>query len=281
MMINDTTIDLTKESLGTIIFVAAFGKMFGKMVSAALVDSYNPKATYIISVFLKNVGLALFILSKNYYALMVWWSFQDTIWAPVWSISVKIVGNWFGGDTVGEAMGVLSLAWLFGDAICRGILGILIITKLNWRIIYMICIISSLSFLFLVFLFVKNGPNDMRWTLNFSFLKNANKVMGEDKFDPEIQKRVSVNLLSKNLEDPHEPDIVDHKIHIDPVDIGLNLVGIDVGKNDPEKNSLQEDNNVEKKNEVIINPNINGVKTSFCNVASQIYFVFLGEHLFG
>lgn len=79
-IISDEEVSITKESLGTLLFVSALFKMAGKVVNATLVDSINPKALLILSVLLRNFGIIMFLLSFDFYKLLIWWTFQEVMW---------------------------------------------------------------------------------------------------------------------------------------------------------------------------------------------------------
>ena len=158
LMIEDESLNLTKEKVGMIIFVSAFGrfsfpkkpaknkpnnKLFFdrmpiKLIAGVLVESWNPKAAYIVPVFFKHLLVIGFSLSTNFWMLIILWTIQDSgerkkktfnplltkkkkknlmvkkkVWGTVWPATIKIVSNWFDKYSVATALGFLNLRYFF------------------------------------------------------------------------------------------------------------------------------------------------------------------------
>jgi len=81
---------------------------------------------------------------------------------------VKITSRWFSFATYGTAMGAISLSYLFGDAIGRHFMGVLIAHGLGWRSIFVVAAFS----LFALFL------------ANLLLLKESSAEIGEPEPAP-------------------------------------------------------------------------------------------------
>jgi OPA family glycerol-3-phosphate transporter-like MFS transporter len=76
------------------------------------------------------------------------WVGNRLVQSAAWAGMVKITSRWFSYATYGTAMGAISLSYLFGDALGRHFMGILIAHGLGWRSIFVVAA-SSLFALFL------------------------------------------------------------------------------------------------------------------------------------
>jgi OPA family glycerol-3-phosphate transporter-like MFS transporter len=76
------------------------------------------------------------------------WVGNRLVQSGAWAGTVKITSRWFSYATYGTAMGAISLSYLFGDALGRHFMGILIAHGLGWRSIFVVAA-SSLFALFL------------------------------------------------------------------------------------------------------------------------------------
>ena len=159
-MIKDTKINLTKDRIGMIIFVSAFVRMFEKFFSGTLVDTYNPKILYLVSGLLKHIFVIAFAFSNSYGYFLLFWALNEGMWGPAWPATLKIISNWFDDSNIGSALGILSLSYLFGDALIRIILGIFIMYGYTWRHILIFCAGLGISYLFVLLIFLKNNPHD-------------------------------------------------------------------------------------------------------------------------
>jgi OPA family glycerol-3-phosphate transporter-like MFS transporter len=64
---------------------------------------------------------------------MVTWCLNRLIQSTGWAALVKVASNWFSYDRYGSVMGILSLSFLFGDAVARLFLGGLVQAGIGWR----------------------------------------------------------------------------------------------------------------------------------------------------
>jgi OPA family glycerol-3-phosphate transporter-like MFS transporter len=117
-------------------FIASAGTMAyaaGKFISGATADLFGGRRNFLggmggsiffTILFMAGGGFPLFTLAWIGNRL-----FQSTGWVGL----VKVTSRWFSYSTYGTVMAVLSLSYLFGDAACRWIMGLLMAHGLGWR----------------------------------------------------------------------------------------------------------------------------------------------------
>jgi sugar phosphate permease len=91
----------------------------------------------------------LFALSGGLPLFTLAWVGNRLVQSWGWAGMVKVSSRWFSYRTYGTVMGILSLSFLFGDAVSRAFLAWLIGIGLSWRGIFVIAA-ATLLFLFLV-----------------------------------------------------------------------------------------------------------------------------------
>lgn len=78
-----------------------------------------------------------------------------------WAGVVKITSKWFSYRRYGTAMAIISLSYLFGDALARRFLASLIAGDLSWREIFVVAAVM-LAVMFLVCVgFLRESPTRM------------------------------------------------------------------------------------------------------------------------
>jgi OPA family glycerol-3-phosphate transporter-like MFS transporter len=99
-----------------------------------------------------GAGMTVFVVA---------WSVNRLLQSTGWAALVKIASNWFSYDRYGSVMGILSLSFLFGDAIVRLVLGEIVTRGASWRIVFFTSA-AILAVIALVNLFVlKEKPEDV------------------------------------------------------------------------------------------------------------------------
>jgi OPA family glycerol-3-phosphate transporter-like MFS transporter len=94
-------------------------------------------------------------------ALLVIWGANRFVQSMGWVGLVKITGRWFTPARLATVMGVLSLSYLFGDALARFYLGAVVKAGIGWRELFLVAA-GTLALIALVSFFtLKNSPHDV------------------------------------------------------------------------------------------------------------------------
>jgi OPA family glycerol-3-phosphate transporter-like MFS transporter len=134
--------------LGQIVSLGVMAYALGKIFLAGLADFWGGKRQFLAAM----GGAVMFTLiaagggGLSVFAMA--WVGNRLVQSTGWAGMVKITSRWFSYATYGTAMGAISLSYLFGDALGRQFMGVLIAHGLGWRSIFAVAALS----LFAIFL---------------------------------------------------------------------------------------------------------------------------------
>ena len=117
-------------SIGTI------GYAIGKFAAGSLTDLLGGRRNYLLGMAGAVVCTAWFALAGSLPIFTLVWFVNRLVQSLSWPGMVKITSRWFSYSTYGAVMGVISLSFLFGDAVARAFMGLLIDGGLGWRGIF-------------------------------------------------------------------------------------------------------------------------------------------------
>jgi OPA family glycerol-3-phosphate transporter-like MFS transporter len=122
-----------KASLGSVASIGVFAYALGKFFSGPLADRVGGKRNFLGGM-AGTVGFTLlFALGVDLSLFLAAWCGNRLAQSLGWAGMVKIISRWFSPMSYGSAMAVVSLSYLFGDAVARSFLGALIELGLGWR----------------------------------------------------------------------------------------------------------------------------------------------------
>jgi OPA family glycerol-3-phosphate transporter-like MFS transporter len=101
----------------------------------------------------------LFALGGGFPVFFCAWVANRLVQAGGWPGMVKIAGRWFDFRSQGTAMGILSLSYLFGDAIARAFMGLLMDLGLSWRGVFLVDAAILAAIWVTCFVFLKESPS--------------------------------------------------------------------------------------------------------------------------
>jgi sugar phosphate permease len=144
-------------SLGVIAYAA------GKFPAGAISDFFGGKRNFLGGMIGAVVFTLLFALAGGLPLFTLAWIGNRLLQSLGWAGIVKISSRWFSYHRYGTVMGIISLSFLFGDAISRTFMAWLIKHGLGWRGIFIV----AGGTLFLLFL------------INLALLKESPGAVGE------------------------------------------------------------------------------------------------------
>jgi OPA family glycerol-3-phosphate transporter-like MFS transporter len=102
----------------------------------------------------------MFMMGGGFPIFTLAWIGNRFVQSLGWAGLVKVTSRWFSYSTYGTVMGILSLSYLFGDAISREIMSVLLSYGLGWRGIFA----TGAALLLLLFLlnlfFLRESPEE-------------------------------------------------------------------------------------------------------------------------
>lgn len=122
-----------KSTLGAIASAGVLCYAIGKIFNGVLVDFVGGKKMFLFGMIGSVVATVVLGLGTGVAVFTIAWSANRLIQSMGWGSLVKITSNWFSYRRYGRIMGILSLSFLFGDALARLFLGTLIEQGVGWR----------------------------------------------------------------------------------------------------------------------------------------------------
>ena len=164
--------------------MGTFGYAIGKFATGSLVDLLGGRRNYLIGMAGAVICTGLFALGGTVPVLTLVWFGNRLIQSLGWPGMIKITSRWFSYTRYGTVMAVISLSFLFGDALARAFMGRLIEAGLGWRGVF----------------WVGAGVLSILWVINFALVRESPGELGfpEPQTNPE-------NLFGELGQDPH-PD---------------------------------------------------------------------------
>jgi len=129
---------MTKSTLGFIASTGVFIYALGKFGSGIVSDFFGGRKVFLFGMAGSVAATVVFGLSTGVTAFLIAWSVNRLIQSMGWGGLVKIASQWFSHKQYGSVMGILSLSFLFGDALARAVFGMLINVGVGWRELFFI-----------------------------------------------------------------------------------------------------------------------------------------------
>jgi OPA family glycerol-3-phosphate transporter-like MFS transporter len=155
-------ISRAKEQLGWAVSLGTIGYALGKFAAGTLTDLLGGRRNYLIGMAGAVICTALFTLGGSVPVFSLIWFANRLIQSLGWPGMIKITSRWFPHSRYGTVMGVISLSFLFGDAMARQFMGFLIRAGLDWRGVFL----------------VAAGVLGILWLLNFKLIRESPRDLG-------------------------------------------------------------------------------------------------------
>ena len=159
--------DQARIRLGQIASLGVLAYALGKFFLGGLADFWGGKRQFLVAMG-GAVVCTLLAAGGGLQIFAAAWIANRLVQSAGWAGMVKITSRWFSYAAYGTAMGAVSLSYLFGDAIGRQFMGVLIAHGLGWRAVFVVAA-SSLFVLFLA---------------NLLLLKESSADIGESETKP-------------------------------------------------------------------------------------------------
>ena len=120
--------------------VASFGVLayaIGKFPSGSLADLFGGRRNFLFGMGGSIAFSLLFAASGTLPLFTLAWMGNRLVQSLGWAGAVKIVSRWFAFRTYGTVMALISLSYLFGDAVARQFMGALISQGVGWRGVFL------------------------------------------------------------------------------------------------------------------------------------------------
>jgi sugar phosphate permease len=125
--------DEATTRLGTIASFGVLAYAIGKFPSGGLADFLGGRRNYLFGMAGSVLFTFLFGVAGGIPLFTLAWIGNRGVQSLGWAGIVKITSKWFSFSTYGSVMGIISLSFLFGDALSRQFMSALIAHGLGWR----------------------------------------------------------------------------------------------------------------------------------------------------
>jgi OPA family glycerol-3-phosphate transporter-like MFS transporter len=131
-----TPANLAQIRLGSIASLGVLAYAIGKFPSGGLADRFGGRRNFLGGMFGSILFTLLFMLGGGFPIFTLAWLGNRLSQSLGWAGLVKVTSRWFSYTTYGSVMAVLSLSYLFGDAVSRAIMSLLLARGFGWRGIF-------------------------------------------------------------------------------------------------------------------------------------------------
>ncbi|MCX6365935.1 MAG: MFS transporter [Armatimonadetes bacterium] len=113
--------EVATVALGRVATFGVIAGICGKLLAGRVVAKLGGVGAFVLGGLGAALATVAFGFSNSIPLFGVCWGANRIFQAVGWPAAVRIVGSWFPAGSYGKAMGIVSLAWLFGDALSRAI----------------------------------------------------------------------------------------------------------------------------------------------------------------
>src|SRR5215475_7530070 len=150
-----------KVSLGALASIGVFAYAIGKFLSGGLADLLGGRRAFLLGTAGAISCTALFALGGGFPVFTLAWALNRLLQSTGWPGAVKLTSRWFSFSSYGAAMGVISLSYLFGDALARRFMGWLIEHGVGWRGVFFAAAGVMLIIFLANLLLLKESPREI------------------------------------------------------------------------------------------------------------------------
>ena len=126
-------INLATVRLGSIASAGVLAYALGKFVSGSLADLFGGKRNFIAGMAGSILFTLLFALGGGFPIFTLAWIGNRLFQSAGWVGLVKVSSRWFSYSIYGSVMAAISLSYLFGDAVSREAMALLLGAGMGWR----------------------------------------------------------------------------------------------------------------------------------------------------
>ena len=122
-------------------FVASAGILayaVGKVLTGVCGDFFGGRTAFLAGMAASTLATFAFASAGSLPVFTAIWMINRFVQSVGWSALVKVAAHWFSPARYGTVMAILSLSFLFGDAISRFLLGSLMQRGAGWRAVFFV-----------------------------------------------------------------------------------------------------------------------------------------------
>jgi OPA family glycerol-3-phosphate transporter-like MFS transporter len=149
-----------RVALGSIASLGVLAYAIGKFPSGSLADVFGGRRNFLFGMG-GTIGFTLlFAASGSLPWFTIAWMGNRLVQSLGWAGAVKIAAHWFPFRRYGTVMAIISLSYLFGDAIARQFMGLLISAGLGWHGVFYVAA-GTLGAILLACWWLRESPGEL------------------------------------------------------------------------------------------------------------------------
>ena len=122
--------------LGRIATVGVIVGICGKFLAGSVVGRIGARRAFLLGMLGSVLATVAFGFSRGVWALGACWAANRLVQTLGWPSAVRLIGGWFPAGRHGRVLGLVSLSWLFGDALSRAGQARLLSLGWEWRPVF-------------------------------------------------------------------------------------------------------------------------------------------------
>jgi len=127
-----------RRALGEVASLGVLAYALGKFASGLVAERFGGRRAFLAGMGLSVLCTLAFAASGTLPLFTTAWLANRLVQSLGWVGMVKIASRWFHASAYGTAMGVISLSYLFGDALARSAMGALLAWGASWRVLFVV-----------------------------------------------------------------------------------------------------------------------------------------------
>lgn len=148
-------------TLGSVASLGVLAYAAGKFPSGSLADRFGGRRNFLFGMGGSVAFTVLFAASGTLPLFTLAWMGNRLVQSLGWAGAVKIASRWFAFRSYGTVMAVISLSYLFGDAVSRKFMGVLISKGMGWRGLFMTTALVLAGLMIACAALLRESPSDV------------------------------------------------------------------------------------------------------------------------
>jgi OPA family glycerol-3-phosphate transporter-like MFS transporter len=150
--------DQAQILLGSLASAGVLAYAIGKFPSGNLADLFGGRRNFLTGMAGAIVFTLIFAASGTLPLFSIAWMGNRLVQSLGWAGAVKITSRWFPFRQYGTVMAIVSLSYLFGDAVARQFMALLIDRGLSWREVFVVAALVLAALLVACSLWLRETP---------------------------------------------------------------------------------------------------------------------------
>jgi MFS transporter, OPA family, glycerol-3-phosphate transporter len=136
-LVADPAAGVDRSTIGLIASAGIVAYAVGKSITGVAGDFLGGRTLFLGGLFLSVAATLAFSASAGVPLLLLCWMINRFVQSAGWGGLTKTAAHWYPARRYGTVMSLLSLSFLFGDAVGRYVLGGLLMAGMTWRGVFL------------------------------------------------------------------------------------------------------------------------------------------------